>query len=105
MTVIVGGFAFVLWFVAIGSLATFLGFTDRVVGVLVASIFLLAIEVWIGHATVCLLSLSTPAAGSEELPSWAHCGCSPGGQWSGPSRRPRAGAGVCEPRAGATPAS
>jgi hypothetical protein len=61
MTVIVGGFAFVLSFVAIRSLATFLGFTEQVLGVPVASIFPLAIDVSIGHATLCLLSLSTPA--------------------------------------------
>jgi hypothetical protein len=60
MTVIVGGFAFVLSFVAIRSLATFLGFTEQVLGVPVASIFPLAIDVSIGHATLCLLSLSTP---------------------------------------------
>jgi hypothetical protein len=61
MTVIVGGFAFILSFVAIRSLATFLGFTAQVLGVPVASIFPLAIDVSIGHATLCLLSLSTPA--------------------------------------------
>jgi hypothetical protein len=60
MTVIVGGFAFTLSFVAIRSLATFLGFTEQVLGVPVASIFPLAIDVSIGHATLCLLSLSTP---------------------------------------------
>jgi Protein of unknown function (DUF2637) len=68
MTVIVGGFAFTLSFVAIRSLATFLGFTEQVLGVPVASIFPLAIDVSIGHATLCLLSLSTPgtaAAGSS----------------------------------------
>jgi len=62
MTVIVGGFAFVLSFVAIRSLATFLGFTEQVLGVPVASIFPLAIDVSIGHATLCLLSLSAPGA-------------------------------------------
>ena len=71
MTVIVGGFAFVLSFVAIRSLATFLGFTEQVLGVPVASIFPLAIDVSIGHATLCLLSLSppgTPAAASTARP-------------------------------------
>jgi hypothetical protein len=62
MTVIVGGFAFILSFVAIRSLATFLGFTEQVLGVPVASIFPLAIDVSIGHATLCLLSLSAPGA-------------------------------------------
>jgi hypothetical protein len=59
MTVIVGGLAFILSFVAIRSLAIFLGFTEQVLGVPVASILPLAIDVSIGHATVCLLSLST----------------------------------------------
>ena len=60
MTIIVEGFAFTLSFVAIRSLATFLGFAEQVFGVPVASIFPLAIDVSIGHATLCLLSLSTP---------------------------------------------
>jgi hypothetical protein len=68
MTVIVGGFAFILSFVAIRSLATFLGFTEQVFGVPVASIFPLAIDVSIGHATLCLLSLSTPAAAAADSP-------------------------------------
>jgi len=69
MTVIVGGFAFMLSFVAIRSLATFLGFTEQVLGVPVASILPLAIDVSIGHATLCLLSLSTPgtAAAAADL--------------------------------------
>ena len=69
MTVIVGGFAFVLSFVAIRSLATFLGFTEQVLGVPVASIFPLAIDVSIGHATLCLLSLSTPATAAAAVDS------------------------------------
>lgn len=69
MTVIVGGFAFTLSFVAIRSLATFLGFTEQVLGVPVASIFPLAIDVSIGHATLCLLSLSTPAAAAAAADS------------------------------------
>jgi hypothetical protein len=74
MTVIVGGFAFTLSFVAIRSLATFLGFTEQVLGVPVASIFPLAIDVSIGHATLCLLSLSTPgtaAAAADSPPDHA----------------------------------
>jgi hypothetical protein len=65
MTVIVGGFAFILSFVAIRSLATFLGFTEQVLGMPVASIFPLAIDVSIGHATLCLLSLSTLGAAAD----------------------------------------
>jgi hypothetical protein len=68
MTVIVGGFAFTLSFVAIRSLATFLGFTEQVLGVPVASIFPLAIDVSIGHATLCLLSLSTPGTAAAYSP-------------------------------------
>ena len=68
MTVIVGGFAFVLSFVAIRSLATFLGFSEQVLGVPVASIFPLAIDVSIGHATLCLLSLSTPSTAAADSP-------------------------------------
>jgi hypothetical protein len=71
MTVIVGGFAFILSFVAIRSLATFLGFTEQVLGMPVASIFPLAIDVSIGHATLCLLSLSTlgAAADADDVPA------------------------------------
>ena len=65
MTVIVNGFGFILSFVAIRSLATFLGFTEQVLGVPVASIFPLAIDVSIGHATLCLLSLSTPGIADD----------------------------------------
>jgi hypothetical protein len=67
MTVIVGGFAFMLSFVAIRSLATFLGFTEQVLGVPVASIFPLAIDVSIGHATLCLLSLSTLGTAADAV--------------------------------------
>ena len=69
MTIIVEGFAFTLSFVAIRSLATFLGFTEQVFGVPIASIFPLAIDVSIGHATWCLLSLSTPGAAAAAADS------------------------------------
>jgi hypothetical protein len=62
MTLVVGGFAFLLSFVAIRSLATFLGFTETILGIPVAAVFPLVIDVSIGHATMCLLSLSAPGA-------------------------------------------
>jgi len=67
MTLLEGSFAFILSFVAIRSLATSLGVTEQVFGVPVASIFPMAIEVSIGHATLCLLSLSTPAAAAAAV--------------------------------------
>lgn len=63
MTLVLGAFAFLLSFVAIRSLATYLGFTERVFGIPVAAIFPLVIDVAIGCATMCLLSLSGPPGG------------------------------------------
>lgn len=65
MTLVLGAFAFLLSFVAIRSLATFLGFTERVFGVPVAAVFPLVIDVAISCATMCLLSLSAPPRGSS----------------------------------------
>jgi hypothetical protein len=61
MTVVVGAFAFILSFDAIRSLATTLGFTGQLLGVPIAAIFPLAIDVSIAHATLCLLSLAPPS--------------------------------------------
>ncbi len=63
MTVVVGAFAFILSFDAIRSLATTLGFTGQMLGVPIAAIFPLAIDMSIAHATLCLLSLAPPSLG------------------------------------------
>lgn len=59
-TVVLAVFAFLLSFVAIRSLATFLGFNQHILGIPVAAIFPLVIDVSISCATVCLLSLPAP---------------------------------------------
>jgi hypothetical protein len=68
MTVVVGAFAFILSFDAIRSLATTLGFTGQLLGVPIAAIFPLAIDVSIAHATLCLLSLAPPSLARSTAP-------------------------------------
>lgn len=60
MTLVIGMFAFILSFNAISSLAATLGFSGSIFGTRIAAIFPLAIDVSIAHATVCLLSQSSP---------------------------------------------
>ena len=68
LTVAVGLCAFVLSFDAIRSLATALGFTGHILGVPIAAIFPVAIDVSIAHATICLLAQS-PSGAEELMPS------------------------------------
>jgi hypothetical protein len=68
MTMVVGAFAFILSFDAIRSLATTLGFTGQLLGVPIAAIFPLAIDVSIAHATLCLLSLAPPSLARSIAP-------------------------------------
>lgn len=69
LTVVVGLCAFVLSFEAIRSLAAALGFTGHIVGLPVAAIFPLAIDISIAHATVCLLAQSRTGADEVGLSS------------------------------------
>ncbi len=92
-TVVLAVFAFMVSFDAIRTLAVRLGFIAAVVGVPVASIFPLVIDVSIAIATLCLLS-QTPSAAAASAPVR--------GEAHAP---PAAGAPVSAPRVESVPSS